>query len=452
MPKVNVMITLESLQSCSTPLCVALTEVFISCLKEVLSEYSYYADCAGLQYDVKLAQGGIELMFLGYHHKLPVLIKKVLSEMKSMGGETPSPGDCYLRMKEKVLRSYFNYRFWQPYYHCVLGLARCLEDPRFNSEEKYAALSSSSIADFHSFSALLLRQMKADVMVHGNATEAEAKELSASVTESLCFLPLSSSQEPVRRVVSLPMGKEFIYRQHSKTLNPKEPNSAVEMFLIVGDLAGRSVELDTDRSTVGTNGLLELLSHLISEPAFDQLRTKEQLGYIVHTSMKIVGQTCGLQMIVQSSHKDPVYLDQRIEDFLADYRSKLAAFTDEELQTNICAAVEMLQEKAKNLDQESNRFWSEITGGYYLFDRKVRLAEYLKTVVLSDVLNFFDSFIAAGSPQRRKCSSQYFGMGTKYPKDLGHKDAVLIKDPAVFKRTMSLAPRRTFTADLKVMG
>ena len=31
--------------------------------------------------------------------------------------------------------------------------------------------------------------------------------------------------------------------------------------------------------------VLELLVHLISEPAFDKLRTQEQLGYIVHTAV-----------------------------------------------------------------------------------------------------------------------------------------------------------------------
>jgi secreted Zn-dependent insulinase-like peptidase len=35
--------------------------------------------------------------------------------------------------------------------------------------------------------------------------------------------------------------------------------------------------------------VLSLLAHLLTEPLFDQLRTKEQLGYIVHTSPTTVG-------------------------------------------------------------------------------------------------------------------------------------------------------------------
>jgi hypothetical protein len=65
-------------------------------------------------------------------------------------------------------------------------------------------------------------------------------------------------------------------------MNPKEPNSAVEVIYQGGDLEGYSMG-HTDNNKIATEGLLELLAHLISEPAFDQLRTKEQLGeYYIH--------------------------------------------------------------------------------------------------------------------------------------------------------------------------
>jgi len=52
-PKLNVKLMLETSWASSSSLAVTLTEVFSLCLKELLNEYSYYADCAGddtLQY------------------------------------------------------------------------------------------------------------------------------------------------------------------------------------------------------------------------------------------------------------------------------------------------------------------------------------------------------------------------------------------------------------------
>jgi insulysin len=225
-------------------------------------------------------------------------------------------------------------------------------------------------------------------------------------------------------------------------MNPKEPNSAVEVIYQGGDLEGYSMG-QTENTKIATEGLLELLAHLISEPAFDQLRTKEQLGYIVHTAVKKVGQVGGLHMIVQSSHKDPIYLDERIEEFLVGFRVKLAGLSAEELQNNIQAVRERLLEKPKNLDQESSQYWEEIKNATYLFDRKERLALFLCTVTLEDCVVFFDRHISKGSSERKKCSSQFFGKGTRYPKTVA-ENVVLIKDPTEFKRGMSLQPIKIF--------
>jgi secreted Zn-dependent insulinase-like peptidase len=46
-PKLNVKVSLETLQASCSPLNVVLTELFAMCLKENLNEFSYYADCAG---------------------------------------------------------------------------------------------------------------------------------------------------------------------------------------------------------------------------------------------------------------------------------------------------------------------------------------------------------------------------------------------------------------------
>ncbi len=73
------------------------------------------------------------------------------------------------------------------------------------------------------------------------------------------------------------------------------------------------------------------------------------------TSLKRIAQNVlAISFIVQSSHKDPVYLDSRIEEFLISYRKDLEAMEQEKLQTFIDAVCEKLLEKPKNLDQVSN--------------------------------------------------------------------------------------------------
>ena len=43
----------------------------------------------------------------------------------------------------------------------------------------------------------------------------------------------------------------------------------------------------------------DLLEHIMSEPAYDVLRTKEQLGYTVRTAAKLTGCVVGFAITVQ---------------------------------------------------------------------------------------------------------------------------------------------------------
>ena len=64
---------------------------------------------------------------------------------------------------------------------------------------------------------------------------------------------------------------EPLHREHA---NPDDTNSAVEVYLQVGrDVRPRSM-------------LLELAAQVINKPCYHQLRTTEQLGYIVFSGLR----------------------------------------------------------------------------------------------------------------------------------------------------------------------
>jgi insulysin len=183
----------------------------------------------------------------------------------------------------------------------------------------------------------------------------------------------------------------------------------------------------------------------LAEPSFDQLRTKEQLGYIVNTATTSIGKELYVRIIVQSNSRDAHFLDQRVEAFLLQYRETLAAMTPEELQTNVTAVTEQLREKPKNLDEEASRLWEEVDSGLYLFARKELLASYLQCgaggtgLELAEVLAFFDRHLAAGSPRRTKFCSEFYGQGHKYPRRGSvEPNTTLLREAAVFKRAMPL--------------
>lgn len=64
-----------------------------------------------------------------------------------------------------------------------------------------------------------------------------------------------------------------------------------------------------------SNMLLELFTQIISEPCFNTLRTKEQLGYIVFSGIRRTNGVQGLRVIIQSN-RHPEYVEKRIDEFM----------------------------------------------------------------------------------------------------------------------------------------
>jgi hypothetical protein len=228
-------------------------------------------------------------------------VTKTLEVMKSIpSGDLPNSLDIFLRMKEKVNRSFKNFAFSQPYMHCIIGTLNCLEDPRWTNAEKYVshlipcilnfafklphlcrleALGPVTIADFNVFTASLLRQIHCEILVHGNATEIEAKETIAKpILDTLQSRPLPYAEEPIRRVVLLEPGVEYIWNQYALHTNPAEVNSAIEnVYFIAEDTSiadfppESSVEGDAasnENANIGWTGiraaaLLALLAHMV---------------------------------------------------------------------------------------------------------------------------------------------------------------------------------------------
>ena len=162
-----------------------------------------------------------------------------------------------------------------------------------------------------------------------------------------------------------------------------------------------------------------LVGHLMKEPCYDQLRTKEQLGYMVWSG---ASRTCGIYsiwFIVQSPEKGPDFLDNRCENFIENFYTILKEMTAETFQSNIQACVLTRTKKDVSLYSQAGRYWKEIEDNAYVFNRKFKTAETLKTVTKEDVMSLFENHIKSDGKYRSKISSHIVG------KDKSEVDDVL---------------------------
>lgn len=169
--------------------------------------------------------------------------------------------------------------------------------------------------------------------------------------------PIASSEVPERALLPAE-GSNHVWTL--PVPNPNEQNSALTYFVHAGDANDASLRVT-----------MALLTQLLTEPAFNVLRTQEQLGYIVHCSQLVLARDTqtGLKLVVQSE-RAPAFLEERVEAFLGGMRTKIEEMPAEEFEAQKQGLARQWSEKVKNLREETNRFWKYFEAGHLDFLRR----------------------------------------------------------------------------------
>ncbi len=385
-PRANVYLSLKSPLVSATPANTVKAKLYCELVKDALVEYSYDAEIAGLEYDLGAFSQGLDVEVSGYNDKMSVLLEKVLVSMRDLEVKP----DRFKIVKERLLRAYRNWEFQQPYRQ-VGDFTRWLgTETGWINPEYLAELPDLLPEDVSNFFPQLLRQTHFEILAHGNLYKEDALKLTNLAESVLKPRALPQSQWQVRRNLILPGGSDFTY---SWTLgDPANVNHCIEYYIYVGSVSDKVLRAK-----------LLLLAQMTDEPGFNQLRTKEQLGYIVFTGARMAATTMGYRVIIQSE-RSPEYLETRINAFLSTFGTSLADMSVDDFESHKKSLINKRLEKIKNLGQESGRFWSHITNEYYDFLQVESDVAHLRSLTKDDLIDFFAYYIHPTSTTRAKMS------------------------------------------------
>lgn len=382
-PKGSVELVLRSPLVSATPGNNVMARLYCELVRDALNEYSYDAELAGLDYGITPSSIGLEVSIDGYNDKLPLLLEKVLCTMKQLEIKP----DRFKIIKERMARGFRNAEYYQPYLQ-VSRFSRLLTADRVWVNEQFAAeLAHIEPEDVAAFVPRVLRQVHIENLVHGNFYKEDALRITDMIEKTISARVLPQSQWHIQRDVILPRGSNYIY-QHTLS-DPANVNHCIEYYLFVDSVNDRLARAKT-----------QLFSQMTHEPAFDQLRTREQLGYVVFSGNRYSNATVGYRVIVQSE-RDCSYLESRIDSFLLNFAQVLEEMSDADFETHKRSLINRHLEKLKNLGAEINRFWIHIQSGYFDFLEHEYDAETVRALTKAEMIEFYRFFIDPRSPNTR---------------------------------------------------
>lgn len=385
-PVASVLVHIVTPVAYASPKTNTLVWLYMDLLNDALCHISYPAGLASMQYKLELHGNGIACRFSGYNHKLSVFVEKVMRFLRHMTVD-PARFQMY---KRQHIRALEQAEFVPP--HATSDAERDLfTRSRHCSREEQLYALRHEITDeqvFKSFIPALFERAHVNVFVHGNATCDEAIEWARSIVEILDCQRLPTCDEPDNRLVRLEDQTRYVRVMDAAI--PGEENSCSRLAMQVGE------------ATPTTAATFLVLQQLLSVPFFEQLRTKETLGYAVELGAVQVGGVTWLRCILLSGEYPAHHLERRAEACLEFLRlTVLQNMTTDAFVTAKESALARLLEIPRALAEETETHWSEIARRRYAFDRLSHEEAAIRALTKKELLDAFDRYIRINAPQRR---------------------------------------------------
>ncbi|KAI0053918.1 hypothetical protein FA95DRAFT_1551697 [Auriscalpium vulgare] len=385
-PKAHVIMEMRSAVANESPKASVLTKLFADLVNDSLTEYAYAASEAGLSYNFSESTLGIYIVIAGYNDKLHILWRDIMEKVRNLQVQT----DRLDVMKEQTKRDWENFFLGQTYRISDYYGRYLMNERQWTIPEKLEALAGITAVDVQQHILSLLSNLHSRILVIGNMRKDEAANLAKIAEDILSASPLASTEADLSLL--LPDGCNYVWSL--PVPNRNEPNSALTYYVYYGPLTDQRLRVTA-----------ALLTQILSEPAFDVLRTKEQLGYIVNASSwpSHGASHTGLHVVIQSE-RGPVYLEQRVEAFLDYMKGVIGDMKEEEFLEQKNGLGRKWTEAPKNIAEEVQRYWSHIDSGYLDFLRRSSDADLLNTITKDEVQALFLSRVHPSSSTRAKLS------------------------------------------------
>ncbi|RME34472.1 MAG: peptidase M16 [Gammaproteobacteria bacterium] len=411
-PEADFYFSIRSPLANDNPRDAVLTELFVRMVEDVVNEALYPARLAGLDYDLHRHIRGISVRISGYDEKQPLLLRHLLQGLFS-----PSlDAERFRLIRNRLERELRNQRRQWPVRQTYARLSSLLIDPYWSHDQQLEVLHQGiALEDLKAFIPRLFSRVELVALANGNLDQEEALSLLGEVRRTL---PEGTGAEtvPPGMVVKLPPGGRYL-----RGLEVDHPDAAVTLYY-----QGPEKSLDELARSA-------LMAQILSAPFYEQIRTEQQLGYIVHSASLPLLDVPGMVFMVQSPVAGPAGLLGNIERFLQDFRGRLASLQPEVFERHRQGLLTRLLVPAKTLRERSERYWRDLDRENTAFDTRERLADRVRALTRAEVLQLYDGMLLARSARRLMV---YTGGsrhgGERLPEGAGQE----IRDEAAFKRSL----------------
>ncbi|MCJ8339605.1 MAG: insulinase family protein [Pseudomonadales bacterium] len=344
--------------------------LYASLLNDQFNEFFYDASSAGIQIQLYSHRRGISIRISGYSDKQQQIIEQLGTMVNTRFDQ-----QRFTILKENYRRGLDNSLKEKPYQQLLANLTQLLIDIP-STEQKLQSLEQLQLADIYQLADNYFSAGELRILTHGNIQRDSALRLAKLIRKNLQIVNVAPITES-DRLLKLQPGSSIL-----KVKNIDHSDSALVLYL-----QGQDKSFQQQAAT-------SLLAEIIGSRYYSELRTEQQLGYIVFASPMSLEKLPGLAFVVQSPTASPEQIESSNNQFLAEFAGQLAAIKPAELERYKQSIIARYNTQERNIYQRSARFWQQIHFNIDDFAEKETLITATVALNLEDILQSWKSLLS----------------------------------------------------------
>ncbi len=313
-----------------------LLRFYEACIRESLNETAYTAGEAGLHFNFNAALEGVEIAVEGYDASAPRLLQTIAGGLVDF----PLSDERFAAIKDRLVRELANFPRADAWQILLETRRATVREFHYRPDEQLPVAEKITLAAVRDFARKLYTRGKLEALVHGNVTA------DAAIAHARQFGAALKSQ---------PVPDAELLRRRVLTQSPGEAIRTTEQLAVNNSSFRREYILGDDSPEIRATTLV--LGNFIGEPFFSELRTRQQLGYIVGANAGNEENTNFAYFVVQSGEYPADEVEKRADDFIVKLPLMLEGLPDDAWETIVGGARAQLEEKDKSTAERAKRLF-----------------------------------------------------------------------------------------------
>nr|WP_224745987.1 insulinase family protein [Neiella litorisoli] len=365
-PKGHLYIASDSPMVDAKPQHRAWTKLYVDMLYDELSEITYQAEIAGIGYELFAHSTGVSLHLGGFTGRQSFLLELIFERFR----KPELSEQRFEEIRYQLLRNIKNQANSGPLNRLFAALSNLIQPASLTPDVMAELIADTEYQDILDFANQWRKKIALEILAYGDYTEWEARSLAGQMA-SRVFQEGEPYDIPEKQIVSLEGMGQVDYQ-----ITNEHQDSAVVVYY------------QSAFATPYRMALFALTNQLMSATFFNELRTRQQLGYSVGTGYMPLSSFPGLLFYVQSNVASPSTILAVIDDFIQQFPLVLLELSEQSWQQTKASLMAQIMDKDGSLQEKSKRFWVSISNGDVEFNQRERILAELQQIQRTDVLKF----------------------------------------------------------------